>query len=43
MGLGSPILETASGLYLQWLFGIVLGYGAINELTQALCLDVFRD
>ena len=22
-------------LYLQWLFGIVLGYGAINEFTQA--------
>lgn len=22
-------------LYLQWLLGIVLGYGAINELTQA--------
>ena len=27
--------ELPRRLYLQWLLGIVLGYGAINELTQA--------
>ncbi len=25
----------SKGLYLRWLLGIVLGYGALNELTQA--------
>ena len=28
--------EMPRRLYLRWLFGIVLGYGALNELSQAL-------